>query len=92
MGRGKFKGKPTGRRHFSTPEEMRECFLPPLFIHLFPVCPDLTASNSFFFVNSMDILFFSCQLMMMGEWLFSLCIFVMEFLRMKCFFYGQFNH
>ncbi|XP_043690427.1 28 kDa heat- and acid-stable phosphoprotein-like [Telopea speciosissima] len=22
MGRGKFKGKPTGRRHFSTPEEM----------------------------------------------------------------------
>ncbi|KAL6574040.1 hypothetical protein OROHE_001582 [Orobanche hederae] len=23
MGRGKFKGKPTGRRHFSTPEEMR---------------------------------------------------------------------
>jgi len=21
-GRGKFKGKPTGRRHFSTPEEM----------------------------------------------------------------------
>ncbi|KAF9588184.1 hypothetical protein IFM89_007873 [Coptis chinensis] len=23
MGRGKFKGKPTGKRHFSTPEEMR---------------------------------------------------------------------
>eukprot|EP00252_Welwitschia_mirabilis_P011729 TRINITY_DN2611_c0_g1_i1.p1 TRINITY_DN2611_c0_g1~~TRINITY_DN2611_c0_g1_i1.p1 ORF type:complete len:163 (-),score=54.07 TRINITY_DN2611_c0_g1_i1:176-664(-) len=23
MGRGKFKGKPTGRRHFSTPEEIR---------------------------------------------------------------------
>lgn len=22
MGRGKFKGKPTGRRQFSTPEEM----------------------------------------------------------------------
>uniref|UniRef100_A0A2K2C9Y6 Casein kinase substrate phosphoprotein PP28 domain-containing protein n=1 Tax=Populus trichocarpa TaxID=3694 RepID=A0A2K2C9Y6_POPTR len=22
MGRGKFKGKPTGRRHFSTPEEL----------------------------------------------------------------------
>ncbi|KAK1275837.1 hypothetical protein QJS04_geneDACA010960 [Acorus gramineus] len=23
MGRGKFKGKPTGRRQFSTPEEMQ---------------------------------------------------------------------
>ncbi|XP_039002706.1 28 kDa heat- and acid-stable phosphoprotein-like [Hibiscus syriacus] len=23
MGRGKFKGKPTGHRHFSTPEELR---------------------------------------------------------------------
>lgn len=27
-GRGKFKGKPTGRRHFSTPEEMgNSCFV-----------------------------------------------------------------
>jgi hypothetical protein len=25
-GRGKFKGKPTGRRHFSTPEEMGMLF------------------------------------------------------------------
>jgi hypothetical protein len=24
MGRGKFKGKPTGQRHFSTPEQMRK--------------------------------------------------------------------
>ena len=26
-GRGKFKGKPTGRRHFSTPEEMSKFHL-----------------------------------------------------------------
>ncbi|KAK2638897.1 hypothetical protein Ddye_026692 [Dipteronia dyeriana] len=26
MGRGKFKGKPTGHRHFSTPEELRNDF------------------------------------------------------------------
>ncbi|OMO74907.1 Casein kinase substrate, phosphoprotein PP28 [Corchorus capsularis] len=27
MGRGKFKGKPTGHRHFSTPEELQRLAL-----------------------------------------------------------------
>ncbi|XWS10049.1 hypothetical protein CRYUN_Cryun39dG0042500 [Craigia yunnanensis] len=33
MGRGKFKGKPTGHRHFSTPEELRNTLS--LYLSLF---------------------------------------------------------
>lgn len=35
MGRGKFKGKPTGRRQFSTPEEMRMSRLLTSYIYTF---------------------------------------------------------
>lgn len=37
MGRGKFKGKPTGRRQFSTPEEMRKFFFIDLYLFYFIV-------------------------------------------------------
>ncbi|KAF9598484.1 hypothetical protein IFM89_027918 [Coptis chinensis] len=33
MGRGKFKGKPTGKRNFSTHEEMGECSMQQLIRH-----------------------------------------------------------
>ncbi len=36
-GRGKFKGKPTGRRHFSTPEEMGMLVSQPFLLFSFLV-------------------------------------------------------
>jgi len=53
MGRGKFKGKPTGRRHFSTLEELSQyspLSLPLLFKCI--LCPFIMFLFIYLFINA----------------------------------------
>lgn len=52
MGRGKYKSKPTGRRQFSTPEDMRKQLLFLFFRYLRLIIQKLNITRSFLWVRA----------------------------------------